>query len=484
MAEQLTILATMLLIVVCSSFAASLIPGRPIPEVVFLVAAGAVMGPNCLGVIHETQGLALLSRLGMGVLFLIAGYELDLRELTGRAGRHGAICWAVCMALATAATLALGLGLSTAGTAAFAIALTTTAYGTLVPIMRDRRLAGTAVGGVIESYGAMGELLPVVAMSVMLSPQRSMAANVAVLLGFLALCVLVAIQGQRMRAWGGRLVRWISDNAETSSQATLRVTLLLLVGLLALAAALDLDAVLAAFAAGFILRHVLPSEGGARLIEKVEVMGNGLLVPVFFVYSAMGIDFAAVGANPALLATFVALLLLVRSLPVGVCLHVFAETRAMPVGEKVSASLYCTMALPLIVALTEAATGAGAMSEAMASVLVTAGAITVLVIPVITNVSRVAIAAQPVQAAHEIAAHPETAHEVFVEHREHVREAAELFHDERRALRERGAYLSAADFLARAERIRRDHHEDLRRIHEHSREELEEIRERRRDGRA
>lgn len=207
MAEQLTILAAMLAVVVCSSFAASLIPGRPIPEVVFFVVAGAVMGPHCLGVIHETAGLALLSRLGMGILFLIAGYELDLRELTGRAGRHGAVCWAVCMALACAATLALGLGLSTAGTAAFAIALTTTAYGTLVPIMRDRQLAGTAVGAVIESYGAMGELLPVVAMSVMLSPQRSMGANIAVLLGFLALCVIVAIQGQRVRDWGGRLVR-------------------------------------------------------------------------------------------------------------------------------------------------------------------------------------------------------------------------------------------------------------------------------------
>lgn len=479
MVEQLTILAAMLAVVVCSSFAASLIPGRPIPEVVFFVVAGAVMGPHCLGVIHETAGLALLGRLGMGILFLIAGYELDLRELTGRAGRHGAVCWAVCMALACAATLALGLGLSTAGTAAFAIALTTTAYGTLVPIVRDRQLAGTAVGAVIESYGAMGELLPVVAMSVMLSPQRSMGANIAVLLGFLALCVIVAIQGQRVRDWGGRLVRWISDNAETSSQATIRTTLLLLVGLLALAAMLDLDAVLAAFAAGFILRHVLPDESGQRLIGKIEVMGNGLFIPVFFVYSAMGIDFASVGANPALLATFVGLLLLVRALPVGMCLQAFPETRPMPVGEKVAASLYCTMALPLIVALTEAATGAGAMSDAMASVLVTAGALTVLVIPVITNVSRVAIAAHPVEAAREIAERPETARDVIREHHELVREADQLFHDERAQLREQGVRLSAADFLAQAEQIRRDHREDLRRINEHSREELDEIRRRR-----
>ena len=478
MAEQLTILATMLALVVASSFLASLIPGRPIPEVVFFVLAGAIAGPHCLGFIRETSGLALLSRLGMGVLFLIAGYELDLRELAGRAGRHGAVCWLICMALATLATLALGLGLSTAGTAAFAIALTTTAYGTLVPIMRDRQLAGTAVGGVIESYGAMGELLPVVAMSVMLSPQRSMGANIAVLLGFLALCVLVAVQADRVRSWGGRLVRWLQDNAETSSQATLRATLLLLVALLALAAVLDLDAVLAAFAAGFILRHVLPDESGARLIGKVEVMGNGFLVPVFFVYSAMGIDFAAVGANPALLATFVGLLLLVRALPVGVCLHAFPETRAMPVGEKVAASLYCTMALPLIVALTEAATGAGAMPDSMASVLVTAGALTVLVIPVLTNVSRVAIAAHPVEAAHEIAEHPETARDVIREHHALVREAEHAFHDERAQLRKQGVRLSAADFLAQAEKIRRDHRDDLRRINEHSREELEDIRRR------
>lgn len=483
MAEQLTILAAMLALVVASSFTASLIPGRPIPEVVFFVLAGAVAGPHCLGLIHETSGLALLSRLGMGVLFLIAGYELDLRELAGRAGRHGAVCWLVCMALATAATLALNLGLSPAGTAAFAIALTTTAYGTLVPIMRDRQLAGTAVGGVIESYGAMGELLPVVAMSVMLSPQRSMGANIIVLLGFLGLCVLVALQADRARAWGGRLVRWLQDNAETSSQATLRATLLLLVALLAVAVALDLDAVLAAFAAGFILRHVLPSESGKRLMGKVEVMGNGFLVPVFFVYSAMGIDFAAVGANPALLATFVGLLLLVRALPVGICLHVFPETRAMPVGEKVAASLYCTMALPLIVALTEAAGAAGAMPDSMASVLVTAGALTVLVIPVLTNVSRVAIAAHPVEAAHEIAEHPETARDVIREHHALVRKAEQAFHDERAQLRERGVRLSAADFLAQAEQIRRDHREDLHRINEHSREELEEIRERRGDRR-
>ena len=309
-----------------------------------------------------------------------------------------------------------------------------------------------------------------------------MSANVAVLVLFAAVCVLVALQAERARAWGSRLWKWVADNAETSSQATLRVTVLLLVTLLALAAALDLDAVLAAFAAGFILRHLLPDERGKRLLDKIEILANGFFVPAFFVISATSIDFAAVGAAPGLLAIFVGLLLLVRALPVAVCLQVFPETRDMPAGEKVSASLYCTMALPLIVALTEAATAVDAMPESMASVLVTAGALTVLVIPVLTNASRVAIAAHPVEAAHEIAEHPDSVREIIYEHHEHVREATELFHEERAELRRRGVRLSAADYLAQAEQIRERHIDDLRRINEHSREEYEGLREDRRNA--
>lgn len=404
MTQDLIMLAVILAAVVASSFLASLIPGRPIPEVVFFVVAGAVLGPHCAGVIHASAGMSLVSRLGMGLLFLIAGYDLDLRELMGRAGRHGAVCWAICMALAVVAVLVL----------------------------------------------------------------------------FAAVCVLVALQAERARAWGSRLWKWVVDNAETSSQATLRVTVLLLVTLLALAAALDLDAVLAAFAAGFILRHLLPDERGKRLLDKIEILANGFFVPAFFVISATSIDFAAVGAAPGLLAIFVGLLLLVRALPVAVCLRVFPETRDMPTGEKVSASLYCTMALPLIVALTEAATAVDAMPESMASVLVTAGALTVLVIPVLTNASRVAIAAHPVEAAHEIAEHPDSVREIIHEHHEHVREATELFHEERAELRRRGVRLSAADYLAQAEQIRERHIDDLHRINEHSREEYESLREDRR----
>ena len=347
MVENLCMLAVIMGLVLGCSFLASLIPGRPVPEVVFFVFAGAIVGPNCLGLVQPLDGLAPISRLGMGFLFLMAGYELDPRELAGRMGRHAAVCWAASAALAFLITPRLGLGLSPTGTAAFAIALTTTAYGTLVPIMRDRELGGTRVGRVVVAYGAMGEILPVLAMSLLLSPHRSTSMNLAVLAGFFVLCLVVAVRAERARDVGSRLSDFLHQNAENAgSQPTLRAAVLLLVALLALAEMLDLDAVLAAFAAGFILRHVVAMDGDHRVMQKVEVVGNGLFVPAFFVYSGLGIDFAAVGAGPGLLLTFMALLPAVRAIPLGLSLSAFPETRDMPLGEKVSASLYCTMALP------------------------------------------------------------------------------------------------------------------------------------------
>ena len=447
MVANLCMLAAMTAAVVLCSFVASLIPGRPVPEVVFFVVAGVVLGPGCLGVVNATPGLDLVGRLGMGLLFLMAGYELDLRELTGSMGRHAALCWAVSFGAALLLTPALGLGLDQTGVAAFSIALTTTAYGTLVPIMRDRELGGTSVGEVIESYGATGEILPVVAMSLLLSPSRSLGANVAVLVGFIAFCVFVASRGRWAAEMGSRLSRFLHENAESSSQPTLRAVVALLCALLAIAA----------FAAGFILRHVTPAEHGHRLMDKVEALGNGLFVPVFFVYSGIGIELAAVGERPGLLAGFVALLLLIRALPLLASLALAPETRTMPLGEKISASLYCTMALPLIVALTEAAAACGAMDEQMASVLVCAGALTVLVIPIITSLSVRAVAAHPVDAVHKVMEHPNDLREIVHEHHVHAHEVAEELREERRHLHEEGVQLSSADFLARRAELRRRH---------------------------
>lgn len=453
MAHELLMLVWILAIVFASSFVASLIPGRAVPEVVFFVFLGAILGPNGFGLVQETDSLAVISRLGLGFLFLLAGYELDPAELMGTMGRHAALSWLVSMALALAVTPLLGLNLAETGDLAFAIALTTTAYGTLVPIMRDRGLLGTPVGKVVESYGAMGELLPVLAMSVLLSPSRSRLASVIYLAVFVGLCVFVAKRAERAKRIGTKMFTFLRDNSEATTQPTVRTSVLLLVALLLLAEVMDLDAVLAAFAAGFILRYIAPDD--KSLADRLQTVGNGFFIPIFFVCSGLGIDLSAVGADPLLLVLYTVLLLVVRGMVVAVSLSVFKETRGLTQGEKISASLYCTMALPLIVALTETATAAGAMSDEMASVLVTAGALTVLIIPIITATTRTVTALHPVEAAQEIRHNPDEARHIWEEHLRDRRLEVERFHEVVDSQRAKGRWVSSADYLARSRDVRK-----------------------------
>lgn len=151
---------------------------------------------------------------------------------------------------------------------------------------------------------------------------------------------------------------------------------------LGLAFLFQLDVVLGAFAAGFILRFVTPN-GNHTLNLKHEGVGYGFLIPVFFVVSGASIDVKAVVANPALLITFIIMLLLVRAVPIFVATTLDHRVNPLDPQDKLTVSLYCTMALPLIVAVTSLAVQGGTMHQTTASTLVAAGAVTVFLMPLL-----------------------------------------------------------------------------------------------------
>lgn len=144
----------------------------------------------------------------------------------------------------------------------------------------------------------------------------------------------------------------------------------------------QLDVVLGAFAAGFILRFVTPN-GNHTLNLKLEGVGYGFLIPVFFVVSGASIDVKAVVANPALLITFIIMLPLVRAVPIFVATTLDHRVNPLDPQDKLTVSLYCTTALPLIVAVTSLAVQGGTMHQTTASTLVAAGAVTVFLMPLL-----------------------------------------------------------------------------------------------------
>lgn len=454
MPVDLISLAIIALVAAACPILAKLIPGKLIPETVFLLIAGAVLGPNLAGAIELTDSVGLLSDLGLAFLFLLAGYEINPKSLTGSQGKRGLATWAVSIVLAFLFVhFASGLFANEIESVAVAIALTTTALGTLMPILKERELMGTRVGESVLAYGTWGELCPVLAMALLLST-RAEWKTVLILMAFMALCVLVAVVPAKAKKAGHRLFRFLTANAEGTSQTMMRVTVLLLVGLVALSAAFDLDIVLGAFASGFVLRYIIP-EGDHALEHKLDGVAYGFLIPIFFVVSGAKINLAAVFQQPEVLVGFIALLLLIRAVPIFAALSTGKDTRDISTHNRLTIALYCTTALPIIVAVTSVAVSAGAMPQETASVLVAAGAITVFLMPLLGMLTYRVADAKPIEAVREIAHSPRDIGDILREHWELERMLARKAALERLAARHEGRSFEDLDWQDRAALLQR-----------------------------
>ncbi|GGI14583.1 hypothetical protein GCM10007377_11660 [Galliscardovia ingluviei] len=402
MTADLLSLTIAMLIAVLSPIIAKIIPGNVVPQTVLLLVAGSILGPHMLGVITLSPAVELLSELGLAFLFLLAGYEINPQQITGHQGRIGLTTWLITLAIAAAAvTFIPFFGANGLGSIATMIALTTTALGTLMPILKERRLEGTPVGNAVIAYGTWGELGPVFAMAILLS-SRSGWKTFAILALFAAICILAAALPIKARKAGTAVYRFLTSNANTSSQTLMRLTVFMLIGLITLSKLFDLDVVLGAFAAGFILRFVSP-DGVHTLELKLEGVSYGFLIPIFFIVSGADIDISAVAGNPALLIAFIVALLLIRAIPVFLAMTLDCKANPMSAYHRITVAIYCTTALPIIVAVTSVATAAGTMSQATASTLVAAGAVTVFLMPLLGSITYRIAEMHPVEAVREIA---------------------------------------------------------------------------------
>jgi Kef-type K+ transport system membrane component KefB len=348
-----------------------------VAEVVLLLGAGVLFGPQLLGMIVVNDSITLLSELGLGMLFFLAGLELEALAVRGQSGRLAAIGWGTSLILAgVIAVILQSLGVIVDGLGV-AIALTSTALGTLLPILRDNHELGTRFGTFFMGAGAWGEFGPIIAISVLLGTKSSFVALLS-LAGFALLAMLLAWLPTRLA--GDRVRAVLERGHRTSSQTALRFTMLLLIALLALAGRFGLDVVLGAFIAGIIVRRFSP-EQESPLQMKVEAIAFGFLIPLFFVVSGANLDINSIVQNPGRLVLFFALLLVVRGLPQLVIYRsALPETR-----QRIRFSLLVATGLPIIVAVTSLEVGAGVMDPRNAAALVGAGALSVLVFPLLGN---------------------------------------------------------------------------------------------------
>lgn len=347
-----------------------------IPTVVLELVLGIVIGPQVLG-IDVTPPISFFANLGLGLLFFFAGYELDLQRVAGRPLHLALAGWAISLAIAYTiggVLAAAGLVLSLLYTGS---ALVTTAMGTLLPILSDAGELRTRLGTHLVAVGAVGELGPVLLLTLLLSAQST--AHEALILVAFALAVVV-VAAFAMRA-SRRSLPVLERTLENSSQLAVRCTVVLIFALSVMAYRLGLDLLLGGFAAGMITRRLLRDHQLPAFESKLTAVAFGVFVPFFFVVSGMRLDVSALFASPggvAKIALFFVLFLIVRGAP-ALLLYRAVLSR----GERYALALLSSTQLPLVVAITGLATAGGHMRASTAAALVSAAVLSTLAFPIL-----------------------------------------------------------------------------------------------------
>jgi Kef-type K+ transport system membrane component KefB len=159
---------SLVLVLVASAAAAFLsriVQRFVLPTVVTEILLGIILGPHALGWVTVAKTLQFLANFGLATLFFFAGVEVVERHVPPRSIARGTFGWVISIGLGISIGYLLhALGLGATGWL-LGIALSTTALGTLVPILSDAGVMQTPLGIAVLGTGVAGEFWPIIGIS-------------------------------------------------------------------------------------------------------------------------------------------------------------------------------------------------------------------------------------------------------------------------------------------------------------------------------
>jgi len=374
-----------LLIITIAAVAAPLLlgffPQFRLPAVVLEIIVGVLLGPSVLGWVEVDLPVEVLALIGLAFLLFLSGLEIDAGRLRGRLLRVAVLGYLATLALG----VPIGFGLDAAGWTSspllLVIALSATSLGLVVPVLKDAGQADGEVGQTVIVAATVADFTAIVALSLLFSASDSSTGARLVLVGAFAVLVavtglVVARAGRSMRL-GDVLVRL----QDTTAEIRVRFAMVLLVAFTALAERFGLESILGAFLAGVVVSIVdRDSASHPHFRTKLEAIGFGFLIPVFFVSSGVRLDLQGLLDSPSALLrvpVFLLALLVMRGVPALLYARTFGRR------STVAAGLLQATSLPFIVAATQIGVELGRLTPVTAAAMVTAGLLSVMVFPTI-----------------------------------------------------------------------------------------------------
>jgi len=382
-----TVHFTNLLIVVAVGFLAPLalgfFPRVRLPSIVLEIVLGIVIGPSGLGWVAPDLAVSILALVGLAFLLFLSGLEIDFERLRGRILRLTSIGFAVSFAIA----IVLGLGLKAGGFVKsplfVAIVLVASSVGVIVPVLKDSGDISSSFGQLVVAAASIAEFGSIILLSLFFSSNGSAStAGTLILLGGFGLVVLLvglAIAGVEHSMSFTHVLQGLQD---TTAEIRVRAAFLLLIGFAALADTVGLETILGAFAAGALLSLIDRDKAMTHpeLRVKLEAIGFGVFIPIFFVASGVQFDLHALLASASTVARvplFLLAIYLARGLPSLLYVGLLGRSRSLIAGVLQSTSL------TFIVAATQIGLELGVVSRASAAGLVAAGLLSVAISPTV-----------------------------------------------------------------------------------------------------
>jgi Kef-type K+ transport system membrane component KefB len=356
-------------------------PRLRLPSVVLEIVAGVVLGPSVLGWVEVDLPVSILSLIGLAFLLFLSGLEIDPTRLRGRLLRVAVLGYLVTLALG----VPISLGLDAAGWLSspllLVIALSATSLGLVVPVLKDAGAADGEVGQTAIVAATVADFSAIVLLSLLFSASDGGPGSRLLLIGLFALLVvatgLVVLRVGMSRRLGDVLLRL----QDTTAEIRVRFAVLLLIAFTALAERFGLESILGAFLAGVVISVVdRDSSTHPFFRTKLESVGFGFLIPVFFVASGVRLDLQGLVDNPSALLrvpVFLVALLVMRGLPALLSVRTLGRRAAVATG------LLQATSLPFIVAAVQIGIELDRITPVTGAALISAGLLSVLVFPVI-----------------------------------------------------------------------------------------------------
>ncbi|MCV7015646.1 cation:proton antiporter [Mycolicibacterium madagascariense] len=279
------------------------IPRLRIPVIIGELAAGIVIGRTGFGIVDpDDPTFALLANIGFALVMFVVGTHVPVRDASLRAGLPRAVLRAAVVGVVAAVLgVVLARVFGTGHAALYAVLMASSSAAVALPIIDGLKLSGPSVLSV-KAQIAIADAASIVLLPLVIDPSRApKAALGAVAIAACAGVLFVVLRHFERRGTHERL-REYSKQHDLALE--LRLSLLMLFALAALATATHVSIMLAGFALGLVVNGIGEPR---RLARQLFGITEGFFGPLFFVWLGASLQVRELGERPEFIGLGVAL---------------------------------------------------------------------------------------------------------------------------------------------------------------------------------